>query len=202
MKYHDNDAHDDGFEGPSKSEMKRQSAQWQALGERLMALEPFHWDKLPLTESLLRALEEGRRIKAHEALRRHRQYVGKLMRQEEVDAIRTYLTGLDSHRELNTRAFHALEALRERLIKGGNEVIGEVLARHPLADSQKLRQLVRDAKRASDDAAAARHSRELFRFLRALEDHDLTPGTADPEALSADNHEADDDSGNGDQYND
>ncbi len=184
MKYHDNDEHDDGFEGPSKSEMKRQSAQWQALGERLMALEPFHWDKLPLSESLLHALEEGRRIKAHEALRRHRQYVGKLMRQEEVDAIRSYLAGLDSHRELNTRAFHALEALRDRLIKGGNEVIGEVLARHPLADSQKLRQLVRDAKRASDEAAA-RHSRELFRFLRALEDNEQIPGTTGGVAFSS-----------------
>jgi ribosome-associated protein len=115
------------------------------------------------------------------------------MRQEEVDAIRHYLAGLDSHRELNTRAFHALEALRERLIKGGNDVIGEVLARHPTADSQKLRQLVRDSKRASDDAAAARHSRELFRFLRALEDHDLTPEAADDEALPADSGDLDGD---------
>lgn len=162
------------YEGPSKSEMKRESARMQALGEQLMALKEFHWDKVPLSDAMREALEESLRITSHEGLRRHKQYIGKLMRNEDCEAINAYLSKLEDHRELNTRAFHALETLREQLIEGGNEVIGEVLARFPLADSPKLRQLVRNAKRErtehSEGKHGTEHGRKLFRYLRDLEE--------------------------------
>lgn len=167
--------YEDEFEGPSKSEMKRESARMQELGEKLMALKEFHWDKLPLTDALRAALEEALRITAHEGLRRHKQYIGKLMRKEDIEPIQAYLKTLEDHRELNTRAFHALEDLREKLIVGDNDVIGEVLGRFHSADSQKLRQLVRNAKKersehAGESKQGGEHSRKLFRYLRDLEE--------------------------------
>lgn len=166
---------DSEYDGPSKSLMKRESTRAQVLGEKLMALKEFHWDKVPLSDSMRNALEESLRITSHEGLRRHRQYIGKLMRNEDTEAINTYLTKLEDHRELNTRAFHALEDLRDRLITGENEVIGEVLARFPQADSPKLRQLVRSAKKERKDNAdnekqASEFGRKLFRYLRELEE--------------------------------
>ena len=168
---------EDEYEGPSKSELKRESARMQALGEKLMGLKEFHWSKVPLSDAMVAALDESLRITSHEGLRRHKQYIGKLMRKEDTDAINAYLKTLEDHRELNTRAFHALEDMRERLISGGNEVIGEVLGRFPGADSQKLRQLVKNAKKERSDATpdgkhGTEQGRKLFRYLRDLEEGD------------------------------
>lgn len=57
--------------------------QLQEYGLQLMALKPHDLARLPLDGELLRAIEESRRITAHEARRRHAQYVGKLMRDEQ-----------------------------------------------------------------------------------------------------------------------
>ncbi len=168
MKFHDYDADDAEDLGPSKSELKRQSDALQSIGEQLMALDDTHWQQLSISDNLRRALEESRRVKGHEALRRHRQFIGKLMRNEDIEPLRDYLDKLASHRELNTRAFHALETLRENLLKGGQEAMGAVLSQFPHCDSQKLRQLVRDAKQATDPAHAHKASKLLFRFLRDL----------------------------------
>lgn len=173
---HTHDDEENEYEGPSKSEQKRESARMQVLGEKLMELKEFHWGNVPLSDTMHEALEESLRITSHEGLRRHKQYIGKLMRNEDAEAIQAYLSKLEDHRELNTRAFHALEALREQLIDGDNEAIGEVLARFPQADSPKLRQLVRNAKRErgephhADGKHAGEHGRKLFRYLRELEE--------------------------------
>lgn len=172
---HTPDDFENEYDGPSKSEMKRESARMQALGEKLMSLKEFHWAKVPLSDAMLAALEESLRITSHEGLRRHKQYIGKLMRNEDIDAINAYLKTLEDHRELNTRAFHELENTREQLITGGNEAIGEVLAKFPFADSQKLRQLVKNAKKERADNVAhekhgTEHGRKLFRYLRDLEE--------------------------------
>ncbi len=172
---HTPDDFENEYDGPSKSEMKRESARMQDLGEKLMALKEFHWGKLPLSDAMLAALNESLRINSHEGMRRHKQYIGKLMRNEDAEAINAYLRTLEDHRELNTRAFHALEQAREQLIAGGNEAIGEVLGKFPLADSQKLRQLVRNAKKeradnTADDKHGTEHGRKLFRYLRELEE--------------------------------
>lgn len=171
---HTPDDFENEYDGPSKSSMKRESARAQVLGEKLMALKEAHWDKVPLTDAMREALEESLRINSHEGMRRHKQYIGKLMRNEDIDAINAYLSKLEDHRELNTRAFHELESLREQLIEGGNEAVGVVLARFPLADSPKLRQLVRNAKKERAEHAEGKHGtehgRKLFRYLRDLEE--------------------------------
>ena len=68
---------------PSKSELKKEMAQLQQYGLQLMALKPADLARLPLDGALLRAIEESSRITAHEARRRHAQYVGKLMRDQQ-----------------------------------------------------------------------------------------------------------------------
>ncbi|CBL44208.1 Protein of unknown function DUF615 [gamma proteobacterium HdN1] len=166
------------YDGPSKSLLKRQSAHMQELGEKLSKLDASHWDRLPLSDSLRAALVEAQRISSHEGLRRHRQYIGKLMRNEAIEPIEAYFKTLEDHRELNTRAFHELENLRERLITGDHHVIGEVIAKYPGVDSPQLRQLVRNAKkeheRNTSDTHSGKvgveHSRKLFRYLRDLEE--------------------------------
>jgi ribosome-associated protein len=53
-------------------------------------------------------------------------------------------------------------------LSGGDEVLSELLALHPELERQSLRQLVRQAKKDSQNPEA-RSSRELTRLLRELE---------------------------------
>ncbi len=81
----------DPREPPSKTRLKRQMHELQRLGERLAALAPAQLARIELPEALREQIELARRITAREALRRQLQYVGRLMRQADADAIRAAL---------------------------------------------------------------------------------------------------------------
>ena len=80
--------------GPSKTEQKKAMERLQALGERLAGLGTQKLKKMPISETLFLALEELKRLKAHEAVRRQKQYIGKLMREENEEAILNVLNPL------------------------------------------------------------------------------------------------------------
>ncbi|MBO7411576.1 MAG: DUF615 domain-containing protein, partial [Ottowia sp.] len=106
-------------ERPSKTARKAQSAALQALGERLVTLPAAQLDALQLPERLLAALDEARRIKDFGALRRQRQFIGRLMRQldeEQLDAIRATFEARDATSAEHTALLHAAEGWRERLL--------------------------------------------------------------------------------------
>lgn len=84
----------DADEGPSKSELKRQMTELQKLAEVLAALSSDALKTIPLDEAIKAAIAETNKIKSFEAIRRHKQYLGKLMRfldKEELDAIQKRL---------------------------------------------------------------------------------------------------------------
>ena len=79
---------------PSKSARKREHLARQKLGEELIALRDAELHSLALDEDLLEAVIEARGIKAHGALRRQKQYIGKIMRQIDPEPIRAALENL------------------------------------------------------------------------------------------------------------
>ncbi len=79
---------------PSKSARKREHLALQKLGEELIGLKQRDLNSLSLDESLLEAVMEARQIKAHGALRRQKQYIGKLMRHIDPESIRAGLAGI------------------------------------------------------------------------------------------------------------
>ena len=160
---------------PNKSVIKRENERLQKLGEKLIDLSDIQLAKIPMTDVLAAAIEEGKRIKPNsEALRRHKQYIGKIIRDADTAAIEEQLNAFESSHQLNTRLFHELESLRDQLVSGDNSTIGNIIARYPQADTQKLRQLVRNAKKEHDlnlaqpEKSDKAHSRKLFRYLREL----------------------------------
>lgn len=74
-------------ESISKSQKKRDIIALQKLGVRLIALNPAALDNLPLSSSLRQAIDDAKKIKAHKATRRQAQFIGKLMRSEDHEAI-------------------------------------------------------------------------------------------------------------------
>ena len=73
---------------PSKSARKREYIALQKLGEELIELRESELRHFGLEDKLLEAVLEAQQIKSRGALRRQKQYIGKLMRDVDPDPIR------------------------------------------------------------------------------------------------------------------
>jgi ribosome-associated protein len=162
---------DDDFSGEkSKSKIKRELHALQDLGERLTTLKADVLAKLPLTDALQKALAEAPKHKAHIARKRHLQYIGKLMREQDIDAIVGLIDQLDSStREYNER-FHALERWRDRLIEGGDSALESFVVDYPDTDRQHLRGLIRHAQHEAAHNKPPAAARKVFKYIRDLDE--------------------------------
>ncbi|WP_033336911.1 ribosome biogenesis factor YjgA [Thioalkalivibrio thiocyanodenitrificans] len=149
----------------SRSRLKREAEEAQRLGERLSTLNDAELDALALPDVLATAIRDARAIRQHGALRRQRQYIGKLMRKIDIAPIRAVLAEKERNRHREARAFKGLETWRERLLTQGAEALDAWLAEHPDSDAGKLRGLIDSARDAPTPAARKTASRALFRYL-------------------------------------
>ncbi len=84
-------------EKPSKSEIKRCLEARQYLAEEISKMTPDKWKQMPLPERLLDALKETPQVRSHGGIRRHIQFLGKIMgalSEEEVHEIKQALIGI------------------------------------------------------------------------------------------------------------
>ncbi|MGI9232524.1 MAG: ribosome biogenesis factor YjgA [Woeseiaceae bacterium] len=79
---------------PSKSARKRDFLALQKLGEDLIGLKEIDLRNMGLDEDLLDALLEAKKIKSRGALRRQKQYIGKIMRHVDPEPVRAALARL------------------------------------------------------------------------------------------------------------
>jgi ribosome-associated protein len=168
----DEEAFEDELEeGPSKSEIKRQMHARQALGQALSELNDKQLELLPIeSDKLLRALRETRRISSKNALRRHMQFIGKLMRDVDPEPIEAALEAMRRPAREANQVFHQLEQLRDEVLTAGVSGVDKVLARWPEADRQQLRQLILQHQREQQKGKPPAASRKLFRYLRELQE--------------------------------
>jgi len=131
---------DDFEDGLSKTEQKKAMERLQALGERLAELRTERLKKMPITETLFVALEDLKRLKSMEAVRRQKQYIGRLMRDEDEEAILNILNPL-----ANPAINRQMEVLLERLLTQGDPAINDAVRKYPAAERHTLRQYVRAA---------------------------------------------------------
>jgi ribosome-associated protein len=83
-------------EKPSKSEIKRRLEARQYLAEEISQM-PDQWKQMPIPDRLLDALKETPHVRSHGGIRRHIQYLGKIMgamSEAEVDGIKQALIGI------------------------------------------------------------------------------------------------------------
>ena len=157
---------DDFSEEKSKTQVKRELHALQDLGERLTTLKPDLLSKLPLTEPLQKALADAPKHKAHIARKRHLQYIGKLMRDADIEAITALIDQLDaSTRQYNER-FHGLESWRDRLITGDDATLEAFVSEYPQTDRQQLRSLIRHAQHEAAHNKPPAAARKVFKYIR------------------------------------
>ena len=156
------------YDGPSKSQLKRDSHLLQKMGQELVDMPEGMLQKFDLPENLQEAVHEARRLKSREAKRRHLQYIGKLMRISDTDVIQETLDMMDHQSQTYRQHFKELEDWRDRLINDGQAGIDEFLGSYPEAERQKLRNLQRQANRELELKKSPVASRKLFSYIRSL----------------------------------
>lgn len=156
---------DDELERISKSQRKRDMDRLQALGEHLLRLKPSLRATLPLSDSLHQALTDDARIKSGEAKRRHRQYLGKLMRQIDESALLDALEALQPHPGRDLLLNNSID----RLLQEGDRAVQELIQRLPMLDRHYLRLLVRLTEQEKELDGDEHTGRERIRlYLREL----------------------------------
>lgn len=163
-----------GTEAASRTDLKRESEELQALGEALLALHGDALEQLPLSHALHNAILEGKRINARGGGRRQRQLIGKLMRQQEAETIEAIRAAIALQHGLSARdkaTLHLAEHWRDRLISD-DRLLDQWLDENPGTDAQQLRALIRQARKdagAEKPGGQPRHGRAyraIFQLVR------------------------------------
>ncbi|OYY35358.1 MAG: hypothetical protein B7X65_11830 [Polaromonas sp. 39-63-25] len=156
---------------PSKTQLKAEADEKQALGEALLTLRADLMARLDLPEKLLDAIVQAKKITNFEGKRRQMQFIGKLMRPLDTEPIRAAIDEQKNGSAQLTLALHLAEQWRDKLI-ASDDALGDWLAEHPDTDSQQLRALVRQARKDAKPekpGEAPRHGksyREIFQLVR------------------------------------
>jgi ribosome-associated protein len=159
----------------SKTQIKREVEALQDLGKKMLELSKNQLKKVEMSETLRDAFVEAGRIKKHEAIRRHMQYIGKIMRTEDHEAIAQRVALFDSTSAAYNKLFHQLEIKRDALIgENSKEVLSQYLDENPeIEDIQLLRQLIRLSQKEASQESKTTNRKKLFRFLREAEEKRL-----------------------------
>lgn len=159
---------DNGYDRPSKSQLKREMHALQELGVELVALPKDALKRMPMPESLDDAVRAARRITDHEGKRRQMQYVGKVMRgllDEETAALREALDKYKGVNKAETARLHWIERTREKLL-ADDAALTEFIRQHPAVDPQEGRTLIRNARREQEQSRPPKSFRELFQWIK------------------------------------
>ncbi len=163
---------DDEYERPSKSELKREADAIRKLGKTLAALPPGHLARIPLPDDARTAIKDAAKIRQNVAKKRHFQYIGKLLRKADVEAISDELEriekGLPSLAAVEKKAEEAarpdpLAPWVKKLLDDGDTAIQSLIEEHPALERSRLRQLVRNAlKKPGEDSKPMRMLRDYL----------------------------------------
>ncbi|GAA0200634.1 ribosome biogenesis factor YjgA [Kangiella japonica] len=162
----DNIEHHEDLNEKSKSRVKKELLELTALGDKLAKLPKQQWDKLPISDTLKHALKEVSKINHHIGLKRHIKYIGKLLRNENIESIEQQLVIDNQQHTLEVQREKLCEHWRNRLLDEGDKGVFELLEVASNLDRQHLRQLVRNAIKEQELNKPPKYQRELFRYLR------------------------------------
>ena len=168
------EAQDDDFELQyvSKSKLKRDSAALQDLAAELALLPKTQLNDLSLSEQIVEAICQAAAMPLKGARKRQLKYIGGLLRKIEVEPILDKLAKQKNQGAHAVREHHQTERWRDRLIVEGDPALTELVTQFPATNSQKLRQLIRSAKKEADTNKPPKSSRTIYRIVKALIEED------------------------------
>jgi ribosome-associated protein len=152
----------------SKSQIKRDLLELQALGKKLVALPEKQLRKVPLSERLRDAIVAARTFK-HGAVSRQLKYIGGLMQDENEALIRVALENLEKPHKEEVNAFHKIEEWRDQLLQGNTTLLDELAGTFARFERQYVSQLIRNAKKEQTLNKPPKSARLLFKYLSEIQ---------------------------------
>lgn len=154
----------------SKNQIKKEMEILRHHAKQLTTIpeeELHHLEDIKLVE----AVKEAKKIHKGNAKKRQIQYITKLIRDGNIEAVQHLVELYDSSSKTHIARFHHLETLRDRLMNDTKSTLSELIELHPDMDRQALRHLVKQAiKERSEEKESLIYYRKLFQFLKALDE--------------------------------
>lgn len=151
----------------SKSQRKRDAHALQELGAKLIEFNESQLATLPITDAVIDAIREYRNLpNSHGARKRQLQYIGKVMRDCDFDAVQLAIDKLQFPQQFAAPKKQDKPQSRwtQRLLLDGDAAINELVSIQPQLQRQKLRQLLRNIQNAPEDSRA-RQSAKLEEYI-------------------------------------
>ena len=170
---------EDEIEYVSRGELKRDVREMVELGRQLVGVPKKVLQDFGLSQRVLDALMEGKRL-VPRALTRHLRYTAKVLIDENIDtaSVKERLAALHRPNQLAIADFHRAEQWRDRLLAGDDSALHDIIARCPEADRQRLRQLTRNARKEAEQSKSPKSARVLFQLITETIKNAKTSGDA------------------------
>jgi ribosome-associated protein len=146
----------------SRTQLKKEDRNLQKLGERLLTLSEAQINRIDIPIELKEAVLEARNIRSNTARYRQIQYIGVLMRNVETLPLLKALEYIDAGLSLKSKSSSQSSIWFDSLISGDDSPIEEIMSQFPEADRQKLRQLIRNARKTQ------KNSKSLLSYIKTL----------------------------------
>ena len=153
-----------------KTKRKEQMADLQKLGLQLVNLSEEKLQKIELPPVLFDAIILAKKLTANGAIRRHNQYIGRLMREVDADYIRSELAKSEADSVYTAKLLHSCEKWRERLLDNDGE-LNLFINEYVVDDISELKSLIRSARREKLLQAQIKNYRKLFKLIRDIIEH-------------------------------
>lgn len=153
----------------SRTEKKKEAQELQRLGLELAQLPVPQLERIQIPEKLRTALIEGKSITSNVAGRRHRQFVGALMRDVDPEVVRLALLEAETQAPVECEAENEVQKWIDRLLTDDAVEMEALLAEFPGLDRQRLRQLVRNINKG-EKTGTSKSRQTLEELIRTAMD--------------------------------
>lgn len=161
---------EDEIQRPSKTKKKKEAEELQRLGLKLQNLSVQQLENIEIPKHLKTALIEGKSITSNIAGRRHRQFIGVLMRNVDPESIRLALLQAEDNTHTESQAEKESNVWIDKLLTGDPSKMESLLNEFPVLERQRLRQLVRNIIKEKPGSNAIKHRRALKKLIIAAID--------------------------------
>ena len=161
----------DEIEIVSRSQLKRESQGIQKLGKRLTELSVSQLEHIPLDEPVLEAIALAHKIQnKRSALKRHFQYLGKLLRARDTDEIFAALERFEKVDQIEIQRHQQAERWRDQILEQGFDAVEAFVEHQESADRQRLRLLWRNYSHAKSHEKKIQNSRLIYKEVKQVLD--------------------------------
>lgn len=162
---------DSDAEAPSRTARKKASEALQDIGQQLLDVRPDVLASLPLPETLQAAILEAKRLRNLEAKRRQAQFIGKLMRRLDAEAVEAVQSALRMEHGVSAKEaqlLHRAEQWRDALI-ADDERMTQWMKEFPETDREALRALVLEARNQAREGRPGEAPRKGSAYRRVFQ---------------------------------